>query len=89
MTALEWIDRCGDIIGHVHLHNNHGERDEHNNLPDGTLPIPEILAALEEKAPQAGWCLECGSRSGDDVVRSLEYLDQLGYLDLARRRMDV
>lgn len=88
MTALEWIDRCGDIIGHVHLHNNHGTRDEHNNLLDGTLPMPEILAALEEKAPQAGWCLECG-RPGDDVTRSLAYLDKLGYLEKAKARMSL
>jgi len=89
MTALEWIDHCGKMIGHVHLHNNHGKRDEHNNLPHGTLPIPEILAALEQKAPNAGWCLECGGHPGEDVTESLDYLDSLGYLEEARRRMSV
>ena len=87
MTALEWIDQCGGLIGHVHLHNNHGERDEHNNLPFGTLPMPEILAALEEKAPDAGWCLECGGHPGEDVTPSLEYLDKLGYIEKAKARM--
>lgn len=89
MTALEWIEQCGSLIGHVHLHNNHGQRDEHNNLPDGTLPIPEILAALEEKAPNAGWCLECGGHPGEDATSSLEYLDRLGYLEKAKARMRV
>lgn len=79
LPPLEWVRRYGPLIGHVHLHNNHGQRDEHNNLPDGTIPMEELLALLEENAPRAIWCLECG-RPGDEVTRSLDYLVQLHYL---------
>ena len=79
MPPLEWVRQCGSWIGHVHLHNNHGQRDEHNNLPDGTIPMKEVLALLEEKAPNAIWCLECG-RPGNEVTRSLDYLAELHYL---------
>lgn len=79
MPALEWVTRYGSLIGHVHLHNNYGERDQHNNLPDGTLPMEDLLSALEEKAPDAIWCVECGLPR-QDVRVSLEYLVRLGYL---------
>lgn len=79
MPPLEWIYRYGKHIGHVHLHNNNGLRDEHKNLDDGVLPMEEILAALEERAPDAIWCIECGFPY-QDVRRSLDYLIRLGYL---------
>lgn len=79
MPPLEWIRRYGDLIGHVHLHNNYGLRDEHNNLSDGTIPMPEVLELLERLSPQAIWCVECGLPR-HDVRISLEYLIELGYL---------
>lgn len=79
LSALEWIERYGELIGHVHLHNNYGQRDEHRNINDGTIPMKEVLAKLEEKAPDANWCIECGL-PWQDVRQSLDYLIELGYL---------
>ncbi len=79
MPALDWITSYRDMIGHVHLHNNHGERDEHNNLQNGTIPMEKVLEALEHYAPEANWCIECGLPH-QDVTQSLEYLVSLGYL---------
>lgn len=79
MPPLEWIRRYGDLIGHVHLHNNYGLRDDHNNLDDGTIPMPEVLELLERRSPRAIWCVECGLPRCDVRV-SLEYLKDLGYL---------
>lgn len=79
LPALEWVRRYGDLIGHVHLHNNSGRRDEHRNLNDGVIPMAEVLALLEERSPNAIWCIECGLPF-QDVRVSLEYLISLGYL---------
>lgn len=79
LPALDWVERYGGMIGHVHLHNNCGLRDDHNNLADGVIPMAEVLQALEDRAPGAIWCIECGLPR-HDVRASLDYLASLGYL---------
>jgi sugar phosphate isomerase/epimerase len=74
--AVEWIEALGFRIGHIHLHNNHGARDEHNGLADGTLDMEAVLRALAEHCPEASWNIE----SKKDVVSSIDYL-----LDFYRR----
>ena len=38
----------GDRIVHLHLHDNHGDRDEHLPPGDGTVPWGELLPLLPE-----------------------------------------
>ncbi|MGC9530350.1 MAG: sugar phosphate isomerase/epimerase family protein [Candidatus Bipolaricaulaceae bacterium] len=40
------LEALGDRLAHVHLHDNHGERDEHLGLGQGTVPWRQGLAAL-------------------------------------------
>lgn len=40
-------------IGYVHLHDDHGETDEHLPLGNGTIPLDEILSALNQYSPNA------------------------------------
>lgn len=79
LPATEWVRRYGEWIGHVHLHNNSGHRDEHRNLNDGVIPMQELLALLEARSPNAVWCVECGL-PWQDVTQSLKYLIKMGYL---------
>ncbi len=71
VPTVEWIRTLGPMIGYVHLHDNHGETDEHLPLGQGTLPVAEVLAALTEHSPAAVWALEVGA---DGMSASLAFL---------------
>jgi sugar phosphate isomerase/epimerase len=72
-----WIEELGPWIGYVHLHDNRGVDDEHLGLGQGTLPMAEACAALEEHAPGAIWALEA---QVPYLEASLEWLDRRGYV---------
>ena len=73
ISVVEWIVTLGDRIGYVHLHDNHGEHDEHLGLGKGTIPMLEVFSALNEHAPDAIWALEA---EGDGIEESLAWLDK-------------
>ena len=77
VSVIQWIERLGPQIGYVHLHDNHGQNDEHLGLGHGTIPFTEVLPALNEKAPDAIWALEA---EGEGIGQSLEWLENNGYL---------
>lgn len=54
----DWIRTLGARIGHVHLHNNSGSRDEHAALNCGSIDVPAVLKLLDECAPGAAICIE-------------------------------
>ena len=73
ISVVEWILSLGHRIRYVHLHDNHGEYDEHLGLGQGTIPMLEVFQALEEHAPDAIWALEA---EGDGIETSLAWLDK-------------
>ena len=80
--VVKWIEHLRDSIGYVHLHDNHGDRDEHLALGNGNIPVVEACEALKELAPEAIWAIEA---DGDGVQKSLEWLESRGYLKLSRK----
>jgi len=40
------IRACGELLVETHFHDNHGRRDEHNPLGDGTIAWPALIRAL-------------------------------------------
>jgi sugar phosphate isomerase/epimerase len=58
IKITEWIEKMNKNIGFVHLHNNYGERDEHNGLDNGNINMMEICIALEQYSPNAIWAIE-------------------------------
>ncbi len=46
--AVEAVHAFGALIGHLHLHDNHGESDEHLIPPNGTIDWPAFCVALDE-----------------------------------------
>ncbi|MCB1046918.1 MAG: sugar phosphate isomerase/epimerase [Calditrichaeota bacterium] len=76
-----WVQVLGARVGHVHLHDNDGTRDQHRALGSGTLPLGETLAALDEHAPDAAWVLET-SPAGWQA--SLDWLKEGGHLGANR-----
>jgi sugar phosphate isomerase/epimerase len=71
-----WVQVLGARIGHVHLHDNDGNKDQHLALGAGTLPLRESLAALDDHAPEAAWVLES---SPNGWQASLDWLRQGGF----------
>jgi len=56
--VLHWIELLGNRIGHVHLHNNFGVKDEHNGINNGNLDIKAITSYLKINCLSANWNLE-------------------------------
>ena len=76
-NVVKWVERLGDQIGYVHLHDNHGTNDDHLGLGQGTIPIKEVCQALNEHAPEAIWAVES---EGDGMRQSLDWLKENGFL---------
>ena len=45
---IRWIKHMGNLIGHVHLHNNDGSSDAHDHIMNGAFDIDRVLDALME-----------------------------------------
>lgn len=75
--TVEWVRCLGPLIGYVHMHDNHGDTDSHLPLGQGTLPLADVCAALNEHAPSAIWALEVGP---EGMAESLEWLNRNGFL---------
>jgi sugar phosphate isomerase/epimerase len=74
-SVLEWIKTLNKRIGYTHLHDNNGKEDEHLTLGKGTIPLKEVLSALEYYSPDAYWAIESDI---NEMEQSLEWLDQSG-----------
>jgi len=45
---LNFIQQLGDRIGHLHISDNLGKRDDHLPIGEGNIDFPEIIKALKE-----------------------------------------
>jgi sugar phosphate isomerase/epimerase len=45
----EWFDKLGAYIKEVHLHDNHGERDEHLAIGEGQIDFDHIFTLLTKR----------------------------------------
>lgn len=53
-----WLDSLAPDIDHFHIHNNHGQWDEHAALFDGDIPMRDFLERALSRCPQASFTLE-------------------------------
>lgn len=53
-----WLEQCTPYLCHFHIHNNFGDADDHRSLPEGTIPMKELLSRMEELCPNATCTLE-------------------------------
>jgi len=73
----DWIRHLRGQIGYVHLHDNHGESDEHLGLGQGNIEMNVVCEALNEFAPDAIWAIE-SEEAGFN--QSLEWLAANGFI---------
>ena len=67
-SLSDWIQTFGEHAGHVHIHDNCGDRDSHLGLGRGNIPIDETLEMLMAYMPDADYTIECSIM--EDVLMS-------------------
>ena len=75
--VIGWIKSLGTRITYVHLHDNHGQTDEHLGLGKGNIDIIKVLNALNQYSPNAVWALECNL---EDMEKSIIYLKENNFI---------
>lgn len=71
-SVKEWIMALAGEIGHVHIHNNGGDKDSHQSLDQGSISMEEILTLLEKECKDANWTIEVNHY--EEAVASLQWL---------------
>jgi sugar phosphate isomerase/epimerase len=67
-----WLETLAPVIGHLHLHDNHGDHDSHLALGAGRVPLQETLDYLADHGRRPLITLEPHQEGGLDA--SLDYL---------------
>jgi len=74
LSLNRWIDVLKNHIGHVHIHDNNGNHDDHFPLGLGSIILPgainKILHTVGEDVP---FVLEC------NIEESVKWLRDIGY----------
>ncbi|MGB4600172.1 MAG: sugar phosphate isomerase/epimerase family protein [Trichlorobacter sp.] len=63
VSLQEWFAVLGERIVESHLHDNHGQADEHLPVGEGEIDFALVTDLLKQYAPQAVWTLEAHSRA--------------------------
>lgn len=74
----EWVRGFGKHLAYVHLHSNHGVKDEHIAYMDGNQDFSKFFPALDA-LPQYPWII-IEVKSREAFERSVEGLQGLGIL---------
>lgn len=69
----DMVSTFGDRIVNIHIHDNHGERDEHLTIGEGTIDFPPILESL--RGYRGNYVIE--SRDFDSAVESQSRLSPM------------
>ena len=75
-VAVEFIRRWGARIGHVHVSDNHGKRDEHLPLGKGTVDWNGVMAALMDTGYDQTITLEVFTEQQQDLAKGRQRLQQ-------------
>lgn len=70
VSLEEWFRVLGSFIVESHLHDNHGQADEHLPVGEGEIDFRKVTDLLEQYAPQAVWTLEAHSRERLERART-------------------
>jgi sugar phosphate isomerase/epimerase len=58
----EWFSVLGSYIAHVHVHDNHGQRDDHMPIGDGSIDFDLYFKLMKQYAPNAVYTIEAHDR---------------------------
>ncbi len=74
----DWLATTAPYLKHLHLHDNHGERDEHLPVGQGYVPFSTLFEWLDKNAVNPTVTLE--NHNLPDVEISLKALQRFGCL---------
>ena len=72
LPPVQWVERLGSRIIHLHVHDNPGDDDRHLPPGEGTIDFPPLYAALLEHCPEAVLSLELET-GGERLLSSLSF----------------
>lgn len=70
----EWAQQLAGAITHLHIHDNHGKRDEHLGLGKGTIPVEKVLNPFAGRK-DCTCTIECNTK--EDVRMSCRLLREI------------
>ena len=74
VNVTEWVKRSAPFLGHIHLHNNDGERDLHGTLGGGQIDIAALIRAAIYIVPNVTFTIE-----SVDSGKSVDWLKNNGF----------
>jgi sugar phosphate isomerase/epimerase len=77
-----WLDQMGKYVGHLHLHDNLGEFDEHLAIGCGTFPFIELFETLHNIKAKPTLTLEAHSQEALwHSINNVQRMTLLDFLD--------
>lgn len=73
-----WLKELGKYLGHLHLHDNYGQRDEHLPVGNGTFPFDELFQFIRKMKVKPTVTLE--AHNPNNLTQSLENLKSMEFL---------
>lgn len=61
VTLEEWFGELGAYVAESHIHDNHGQSDEHLPVGEGSIDFNRFFPLLNSYAPDAVWTIEAHS----------------------------
>lgn len=71
-TIREWFEGMNGRIGHLHLHDNDGTKDQHLAIGNGKINWTAVRELIEKCCPKAGITIE--NTSGEDLAKSFKII---------------
>jgi len=73
-----WLKELGKYLGHLHLHDNFGQRDEHLPVGQGTFPFDDLFQFLRKMKVSPTVTLE--AHNPNNLTASLENINRMELL---------
>jgi sugar phosphate isomerase/epimerase len=77
-----WLKEMGKYLGHLHLHDNLGHKDEHLPVGCGTFPFAELFQSLKKMKAKPTIALE--AHNPDNLwksINNMKNMELLGFLN--------
>lgn len=78
VSPSSWVETFGDHLKHIHLHDNHGQRDEHLPVGQGTIDFDAFFQTLRRVVPNVTVSLEVEAKPETKRQNMSEVLSRFG-----------
>jgi sugar phosphate isomerase/epimerase len=75
--VLDFIDRFGDRLGHLHVSDNNGRKDEHLPVGQGNIRFKAVVRALRQAGYDGTLTLEIFAQDRAELVKSRVKLEKI------------